>query len=231
MSESDEARQEGIRRRRSAFERLTQVVYWYVVALVCFALASAPGLVGILLLDRDPSNIPLYALCLVPFGPAFAATIAVMDLRRKASDLAVWPRFWRAYARNVGDVLWVWIPALVAAAVLGTTIAFGAAAGIDGFFTGAAIVLLAAVALWAANGVVIATMFRFRARDRARLSLYYLAAKPLVTLGAVSWLVLATAIVAFTTDAVLVVLAPFFAAFALANARPMLADIRTRFVA
>lgn len=217
-------------RRRAAFDALTQGLYWVVVVEVCFLLAAAPGLAGILFLERDASNIPLYALCLLPLGPAFSATIATMDARRSAEDLAVWPRFWRAYARNIVDVLWIWIPALILASVLGTTIAFGAAAGIDEFFTGAAVVILIAVAAWAFHGVVIATMFRFRARDRARLALFYIAAKPIATFGALACLVIAAAIVAFTSDWVLVALAPLFAVFALLCSRPMLADIRERFI-
>lgn len=217
--------------RREMLGRLTGVVYWYLVVEGCFLLAALPGFVGILLLDRSPSNLPLYALCLVPVGPAFSAAISAMGARTREQDLSVWPRFWRAYAGNVRDVLFVWIPALAVATILGMNIAFGSAAGVDGFFIGASIVLLVFVALWSAHGLVIASQFRFRARDTFRLALYYLAAKPLVTLGALSYLVLAAAIVTFTSDWVLALLGVFFAAFARMNARPMVADITKRFVA
>ncbi|TQK20923.1 uncharacterized protein DUF624 [Microbacterium sp. SLBN-154] len=217
--------------RQGAFWRATTVVYWYVVVEGCFLLAAAPGFAGILLLERDASNIPLYALCLLPLGPAFSAAVSTMAARMTAEEPNVWPRFWRAYARNLGDVLWVWVPALAIATVLGTTVAFGAAAGVDLFFTGAAIVLLVVVALWASHALMIASFFRFRARDIARLALYYLAAKPLVTLGSASYLVLATAVVAFGSDWMLALTAVVFAAFAGANARPMVADVTQRFTA
>jgi hypothetical protein len=217
--------------RRGAPWRAAAVVYWFLVVEVCFLLAALPGFVGILLLDRAASNLPLYALCLVPVAPAFSAAISTLDFRARADDAAAWPRFWKSYAQNILDVLWVWVPALVAATVLGITIAFGAAAGVDSFFVGAAIVFLVVLAVWAVHAIMIASLFRFRARDIARLALYYLVAKPSASLGALSCLVLAAALVAFTTDIVAALFAVLFAALALGTAKAMIADIRTRFVA
>jgi len=217
--------------RRGVLGRLTGAVYWFLLVEVCFLLAALPGFVGILLLDRSPSNLPLYALCALPVAPAFSAAMSAIAARSRADDLSVWPRYWRAYRQNVGDVLWVWVPTLAAATVLGITIAFGSAAGVDGFFVGAAVVFLVVLAVWSSHALVIASLFRFRARDVARLALYYLAARPLVTLGALSYLVLAVALVTFTTDVVLAALAVVFAAFALVNALAMTNDIRSRFVA
>jgi hypothetical protein len=215
---------------RGILGRITEVVYWYLIVELCFLLAALPGFAGIVLLDRSPSNIPLYALCLVPVAPAFSAAIATIAARARQADLSVWPRYWRSYVANVRDVLLVWVPALVLAAILGLNVAFGPAAGVNQFFVGASLVLLVVVALWSAHAVVIASLFRFRARDTARLALYYLAAKPLVTLGAFAYLLLAVALVAFTSDWVLALLGVFFAAFALVNARAMIADITDRFV-
>ena len=184
-----------------------------------------------MLLDRSPSNIPLYALCLVPVAPAFSAAMSTIAARtREAGDLSVWPRYWRSWAGNVKDVLFVWVPALVVATILGMNIAFGGSAGVDQFFIVTSAVLLVAVALWSAHAMVIASFFRFRARDTARLAVFYLAAKPLVTLGALGYLLIAAALVAFTSDVVLALLGVFFAAFAVVNARAMTDDIDTRFV-
>jgi hypothetical protein len=217
--------------RRGPLGRVTTAFYWFLVVEVAFLVAASPGLIGILLLDRSPGNIPLYALCLVPLGPAYSAALSTVEVRRRADDLSPWPRFWRAWVRNLVDVLQVWVPALAGATILGLTLAFGPAAGVDGFFRGAAVVFLVVGALWSWNALIIASLFRFRARDTARLALYYLAAKPLVTLAALSFLVLATAVVAFTSDVVLAALAVLFAAFALVSARPMIADVTARFVA
>lgn len=217
--------------RRGVFGRVTETVYWFVVVEVAFLLAAAPGFLGVILLEQSATNIPLYALCLIPVAPAFSAALSALEARRRVAEPVVWPQFWRAYVRNVVDVLWVWVPALVAAAILGTTIAVGPAAGVDGFFIGAAVVFLVVLAVWAAHALVIASLFRFRARDTARLALYYLAAKPLVSLGALSYLVVAVALVAFVSDWALALCAVIFAAFALVNARPLIASVRDRFIA
>ncbi|MBN9201422.1 MAG: DUF624 domain-containing protein [Microbacterium chocolatum] len=217
--------------RRGVFTQATGAVYWFVVVEIAFLLAAAPGLLGILLLERSASNIPLYALCLLPVAPAYSAALSALAARQRDDDLTVWPRYWRAWVANLGDVLWVWVPVLAVAAVLGTTIAFGAAAGVDGFFVVTAGVLATMLAVFASHAIVIASLFRFRARDTARLALYYIAAKPLQSLGTVSYLLLAVALVAFTSDVVLALLGAVFAAFALANAKPMIADITTRFTA
>jgi hypothetical protein len=217
--------------RRETLGRLTAAIYWYLLVEGAFLLAALPGFLGIILLERAPSNIPLYALCLAPVGPAFSAAISTLAGRKRSDELVVWRRFWRSYVDNVRDVLWIWLPALVVATVLGVNVAFGGAAGLDVFFIGASVVLLGVVALWSAQAILIASLFRFRARDTARLALYYLAAKPLVTLGVFAYLLIAAVVVAFTSDWVLALLGVFFAAFALANARPMTADITRRFVA
>jgi hypothetical protein len=216
--------------RRPNVWRAMAVVYWVGVCELCFLIAAAPGFAGLLLLERSPGNLPLYALCLAPVAPAFSAMISALRARPGADDLAVWPRYWRAWVRNVVDVLWVWVPALVAATVLATTLAFGAIVGVDAFFTGAAVVLLVVLAVWSTHALIIASLFRFRARDLARLALYYLAAKPLVSLGALSFLVLAAAVVVVASDAAAAAAAVLFAAGLLANARPLIADVSARFV-
>lgn len=216
-------------RRAGALSRVTGAIYWFVVVELCFLLAASPGLAGILLLERDASNLPLFALCLVPLGPAFSA--AMSSIAARSDELSVWPRFWRSYARNLVDVLWVWVPALIAATVLGTTIAFAGSAGIETFFVVVAVVLLVVLAVWTSHALIIASFFSFRARDIARLALYYVAARPLVSLGALSYLVLAAALVTFTSDWVLALTAVFFAALAVVNARPMDRDLRSRFIA
>ena len=44
-----------------------------------------PGLVALVLLDRDASNLPLVAACALPLGPALSA--ALYALHRRSADL------------------------------------------------------------------------------------------------------------------------------------------------
>ncbi|UOE43461.1 DUF624 domain-containing protein [Agromyces larvae] len=214
-----------------AFGRITGAVYWVIVTEIAFLLAASPTIVGLVLLAPDPSNIPLYALVLVPVGPAFTAAIATFRARQRDDDLVVWPRFWRAWWRDLRDALFVWVPVVAVLTVLGMNIAFGGAVGAGGVFSVISIVLALLVAVAATHALVIVALFGFRTRDVARLSIYYLAAKPLVSLGVVSGLVLASALAWFTNPWVLALIASMLAALALANAKTMIQDVTERFTA
>ena len=66
--------------------RASALVYTLLVTEGLFLLTTVPGLVPLLLLDHDASNLPLDALCLLPVGPA--ASAALFALHRRQSDLA-----------------------------------------------------------------------------------------------------------------------------------------------
>lgn len=212
-----------------AFGRVTGGIYWYLVVEVAFVLAGLPGVIGIVLLEPVPSNIPLYALCLVPILPAFSAAVAALRARRQSDVLDPWRQFWRRWVANVKDVLMIGIPALAMLALVGFNVAFAAAVA-GGVFSIVAIILGVVIALWLVHALVIASLFSFRTRDTMRLALYYLVAKPLVTLGVLSLAVLATALAVFTNPWVLLIAGSILAGLVLTNARAMIADIGMRFV-
>jgi hypothetical protein len=62
--------------------RACALVYTLLVTEGLFLLATVPGLVPLLLLDRDASNLPLDALCLVPAGPAASAALFALHRRQ-----------------------------------------------------------------------------------------------------------------------------------------------------
>lgn len=221
--------------RTPRLAQATAVVYWFVLVEICFLLAAAPTFAGFLLLDRSAGNIPLFALALMPLAPALTAAVATLHARASApsspGELSVWPRFWRSWARDVVDVLRWWVPVLVAGTVLSYNAAFAARAGMDAVFSIVALVLLAVLALFSLNAIVVVAVFSFRTRDVARLSVFYLGAKPAATLGSISMLIVAGGVVYVASDAALAALAAVFAAFLLVTHRGVVDDIRTRFVA
>jgi len=217
--------------RRGPLGRATGGAYLLLVVELGFLLAVLPGLLGLMFVARDASNLPLVAVCLVPLAPAFSAALYATDRARREDDLVVWPRFWRGWRRNVREVLSLWLPVLAAGTVLGYNIAFGPAVGVPDVFVVGSWILLGALALWAVHAVVIASFFSFRLRDTARLALYYLAARPLVTLGAVSLLVIAAGIVFLTADWVLALCGSLFAVGVLLTHKPLIADVEERFTA
>ncbi|QAY58919.1 DUF624 domain-containing protein [Microbacterium protaetiae] len=210
----------------NAFTRVTGGVYRYLVVEVAFVLAGLPGIAGIVLLEPTAGNVPLYVLCLIPVLPAFSAAVSAS---RPTAELTPWRRYWQCWRANVRDVLLVTSPALVALAVLVFNVAFGAIAGT--FFVVAALVLAVAVVLWCVNAVLIASLFRFRTRDTARLAAYYLIAKPLATIGTICLLVIAAAVVATMTAWALLAAASVLAGLVRAGARPIIADVEARFIA
>lgn len=214
-----------------AFGRLTSAAYRLLMVELCLVLASSPGLVGILLLDRHPSNIPLYALCAVPVGPALSGALFALRRTGGERELEPWRMFWRGWWMNLGQVLAVWVPALAFAAISGFNLAFSTGDDVVELFVIAGAILGVVVIVWATATVVVVSVFRFRTVDAARITIYALGIRPLVPLGVLSLLVLATAIVAFTSDLVLVALAVLFALALGTTTRPLVRVIEERFVA
>ncbi|MFI5908577.1 hypothetical protein [Dactylosporangium sp. NPDC051541] len=212
--------------------RASAFVYTLVVVELLVLLTAAPGLVVLLLLDRDASNVPLYALCAVPLGPAVSA--AVYALHRRSSDLAdLHPAavFWRGYRLNAVGVLKVWLPTLGFLAVLATSVVHRSVSGVPVWWSVLLLIIGAAVVLWSVNAIVIASLFVFRTVDIARLAAYFLGHRPGVALGSAGLLLTAGALTVFTSEAVALLPASVLIGGLLLVARPMRAEIEQRFVA
>jgi hypothetical protein len=211
--------------------RAATVAYWFLMVEVLLVVTTLPGLVAVLLLERHPSNIPLYALAAVPLGPALAAAVFAWRVFLRERDPSPALQFWRGYRLGWRDALRVWVPALVALALLGTNVAYREAVGLPAALVLVQVLLAAGVLVWAIRTLVLAATFSFRWRDTARLGVYTLTAKPLVTLGMVSLLVLAAGIAVVTFDAVVVLLASVLTYLLVRNEEPVLTLVEERFVA
>ncbi|GEK20320.1 hypothetical protein CXY01_08400 [Cellulomonas xylanilytica] len=210
--------------------RWSAVVYWFLVVEAMLVLTSAPGLVLLQLLDRDVSNIPLVALACVPVGPSVAAALFAWRVFARDRDLSPARHFWRGYRLDVLDVLRWWVPTLAVLAVVAVNLTHLGAAGIPpvlGVALGAIALLLL---LWSGHALVLSALFSFRTRDVARLGAYYLAGKPLVTLGLGSVLVL-TAAAAYASDWLLVLLAAPLTYLYARTAAPVVAAAEAQFTA
>lgn len=209
--------------------RATAVIYWYLIVEVLLVVAVLPGALGSIFLERAPGNAPLFALCLVPVGPAVSAALFALRDRTKAEGLTPAASFWRGYRLNWADALKVWVPGLVAGVVILLGLANVGAGGVPGWFAGALVAVGVGLLLWLVNALMIVSFFGFRTRDAARLAAHFLGARPLVTLGSLSLLVLAAGIVVLTTEALFGLLAAVWLGLVLRNARPLLADVEERF--
>ncbi len=124
-----------------------------------------PGLVLLVLLDRDASNVPLAAVCALPVGPAWSAALYAWHRRsRDLTDLRpARARSGAATGPTSGRSLKVWVPWLVGAGRDRDhvhTPGCGGHSPAGGRCCWPSSALLSA--LWAANALVITSLFSFR---------------------------------------------------------------------
>ena len=206
------------------------MVYTLLVTEFLLLLTSAPGLVPLLLLGRDASNLPLAAACLLPAVPAVSAAVYALHRRRlDLTDLHPAAAFWRGYRLNAGSALRVGVPWLALLAIVAMTVAHRGAAGVPGWWTVLLVVIALAATLWAANALVITSLFAFRSVDVARLAAWFLGRTPKVTAGNLCLLITAAAVTAYATEAMLAVAASAFVLLLVLNARPLIDHVREEF--
>lgn len=212
--------------------RASALVYTLLVVELLLLIAGAPGLVVLVLLDRDASNIPLAAACAIPLGPALSAALyALRHRRRDLIDLRPATAFWRGYRLNVVGVLQVWIPWLAWLAIVAVSLTHFTAAAVPGWWAVLLVAIAAVASLAMMNALVITSLFAFRALDVVRLAVAFLTRTPGVTLGNACLLVLAGAITALTSEAVLALLGSLLAGALLLICRPLIAEVRRDFTA
>ncbi len=217
-----------------ALGRVTAAIYWFAAVTVLLALAASPTIVLLLLLDRSWSNVLLAALAAIPVGPALSAALYTMrdrdSLGRDAdAELAPARSFWRGYRLGFADVLRVWAPALVVLGMIGQVLVNADAAGVSGAYVVVLLVLAVAILTWALHAVAIATFFNFRTRDVARLAAYNLGRFPVVSLGVVSLVIVAGAVVWVGTEALLAVVGGVWVWFWYRGDQRLIDDVRERF--
>jgi hypothetical protein len=212
--------------------RAAALVYTLLVTEGLLLLSGAPGLVPLLLLRADASNLPLAAACLVPAGPAVSA--ALFALWRRSGDLAdLHPAaaFWRGYRLNAAGVLRVYVPWLAVATMVAMALAHGTASGVPGWWRGLLVVIAVAGTLWLANAMVITSLFAFRAVDVARLAAYFLGKAPLVALGNAGVVIAGALVTAFGTEPVALLLATVGCLALVISSRLMIDQVKERFTA
>ncbi|MBQ0904476.1 DUF624 domain-containing protein [Micromonospora sp. U21] len=207
-------------------------VYTLLVVELLFLLTTLPGLLPLLLLSRDPSNLPLAAALLVPVGPAVSAALyALRHQRPDVTDLRPAAVFCRGYRANLPGVLRVWVPTLLWLTMLAVNLAHLGAAAVPGWWAVPLVLVGAGVTLCAANALVITSLFDFRTRDVLRLAVHFLVRTPGVTVGNALLLAAAAGITAVFSEAVPVLFGSVVILAFLRTGDPMIHLIRKEFTA
>ncbi|WP_433260726.1 DUF624 domain-containing protein [Micromonospora vinacea] len=210
--------------------RITSRVYILLVVELLLLLTTLPGLLPLLVLGRDPSNLPLAALLLVPVGPAISAALyALRHQRTDLTDLHPAALFWRGYRANVSGVLRIWVPTLLWLTVLAVNLAYRGAVGLPGWWAVPLVLIGVGVTLCAANALVITSLFDFRTRDVLRLAVHFLVRTPGVPVGNALLLAAAAGVTAVFSEAVLMLLASIAVLAYLRISEPMVHLIRKEF--
>ncbi|WP_150461428.1 DUF624 domain-containing protein [Nesterenkonia ebinurensis] len=205
--------------REGPLTRLTNFVYRLIVIEAAFVLVTLPALIGIFFLEQHPSNIPLYAVFTLFFGPAISAGVYAW---RADQDVVPWLRYWKGYIESFVQTMVVWIPVVT----LCTLVAFNAAySQVSTVFIIGGFIIAAGAAIYGVALLCIIANFSFRTRDLFAVVMFGTAHAPLSALGIVSHTILAGAIVFFWADWVLVLLASFMLVLLARIVRPMLIQI------
>jgi len=210
--------------------RAAALVHTLLTVEAMLLTAVSPGLVGLFLLGHDPSNLPLAALCLLPFGPALAAALyALRHRRRDLADLRPARDYWRGWRLNAVAASKIWAPLLGWLTVIVFCLTHFAASGLPGWWA----VLLAGTGLgfllWGAHALVLTALFSFRTADTCRLAAYFLLRQAGATLGAASLIVLTAGLTVLATEALPLLLAPALLLSLLHTSRLVIAETEKEF--
>lgn len=201
-----------------------------LVVSLLLAVAVSPTVILLALLAGSPGSAPvaLAALSTVFVGPALAAALYALGDKARDDGLGPVAAFLKGYRLNLVDALKLWVPALGLIAVLLFVLAEArdAPPWAIGVGIGATVIIVLALL----QSTVIASFFSFRARDVAKLGAYFLARLPRVTLVVLLLLAVAGAVAFLTAPAVLALLGGVWTALLLRAERPVLAEVRLRFV-
>lgn len=204
---------------------------WFLTIQCGVLLFGLIPLVGVVLLERTPSNIVLYVLGAYLMLPSCSAAIYAFQVLSKDDSVGPWRTFLNGLRLNFKKVLGVFLGPAILVTILGMNIAYGRVLGTPDVLIWFSVGFLVLTALMSINILVINALFDFRIRDLVRLGLAYLTLSPVMTFGSIGLTVVAAWITYLTFDAVVVLFAVIFLYFIWLNSRNMVKDITERFVA
>ncbi|GAB3235313.1 DUF624 domain-containing protein [Glycomyces halotolerans] len=209
--------------------RLTAAIYRYIVLGLFLAGSGVPTLLLWTVLAPEPANVGFFVAALLPVAPALSTALYAQRAWSAEPDLSPARPLFRGLRLNLRDTLSWWVPVLALTAVLAVNVLFAGDVAGGAILRPVCAVLLVVLAVWSGHLLVVTSFFSFRFRDVLRVAAVEFFHSWKSTLGILSLLVVATAVVAATSEAVLLLLGWAFAASLWLIVRPVAADITERF--
>ena len=209
--------------------RLTAAIYRYLVLGFFLAIAGLPTLLFWTLLSPAPSNVALFVAALLPVAPALSAALYAQRAWSREPDLSPARPLLRGLRLNLRDTLSWWVPVLALATVLAVNVLFAEGVAGGEILRPVCDALMVVLAVWSGHLLVVTSFFSFRLRDVLRVAAaeFFLSWKS--SLGMLSLLVVATATVVLSSEALLLITAWAFSASLWLVVRPVIADVTERF--
>jgi uncharacterized membrane protein YesL len=162
-------------------------------------------------------------------APALSAALYAQRAWARESDLSPARPLLRGLRLNLRDTLSWWAPVLALATVLAVNVLFAEGVAGGGILRPVCAALMVVLAVWSGHLLVVTSYFSFRFRDVLRVAAaeFFLSWKS--TLGILSLLVVATATVVLSSEALLLLTGWAFAVLLWLAVRPVIADITERF--
>lgn len=209
--------------------RASAAIYRYLVLGLFLAVAGLPTLLLWTLLAPEPANVLLFVAALLPVAPALAAALYAQRAWATEPDLSPARPLLRGFRLNLRDTLAWWIPVLALTTVLGVNLLFADAVAGGEVLRPMSAVLLVVLAVWSGHLLAVTSFFSFRFRDVLRVAAAECFLSWKSSLGVLSLLVVAAAVVAVGSEAVLLLFGWAFALSLWLVLRPVAADITARF--
>ncbi|MEV6349111.1 hypothetical protein [Actinoplanes sp. NPDC051851] len=166
------------------FSRAAALVHVLLGVEVLLLLTAGPGLLLLVLLDRDAGNLPLAALGALPAGPALSAALYALHHRSlDLTDLHPAAAFRRGYRRNARGVLPIWSAWLIWITVLAADLSHLESSGLPGWWRVPLLAVAAVATLGMVNALVVTSLFAFPVRDVVRLAAMFLVRAPGAAVG------------------------------------------------
>ncbi|MER2061060.1 MAG: DUF624 domain-containing protein [Niallia sp.] len=207
-------------------------VYWIVLTNIYFVATNALFIFFFMTLTPSFSNIGLYALALIPSGPAISGLLYSMEKLVRTKELSPTADFFYGYRSNLKGTFLIWTIILAVYFVLLIDLQY-LRLTVTPINQIIFIVLLVLTLIWtmlSINLLMINSRYTFRIRDLVKLSAYYQFIKFKESIGNVLILFLVAFATVITTDFLIIFIASLIAMFMTFNSRAMLKHIESNFL-